>query len=304
VIAINLPRPLQLVFDGAGQLVVLSHGRQGEAAGEVIRLDLQGPLPVDARRGPRVVVPFADESRKTVFGSLAIDLQSGSLFLGEENGNRIYQLSGDERLRPLAIGLYHLVGGSAMAVDVERRLLVIDYVSPETQLRSENPPSGALQALADEGYQGPIVFRLDLREARALPRRLDLAPPLHPRRWARAEGQDPGSRFIAVAAGTTPIFLDSLGQVVVLEADGRLRVMARLPSGHYHRTSLALAADGGVLVSTGFHIRQLLRVAQDGTVSTLAWDLGDPNGLAVDHQGRIYVAETAHHRVMRLVPPR
>src|SRR5262245_46191556 len=60
VVAVNLPRPLQLALDGSGQLVVLSHGWQGDSAGEIVRLDLQGPLPVDAGRGPRVVVPFAD----------------------------------------------------------------------------------------------------------------------------------------------------------------------------------------------------------------------------------------------------
>src|SRR5262245_34496207 len=214
VVAINLPRPLQLAFDGSGQLVVLCHGRDGDAAAEIVRLDLQGPLPVDAGRGPRVVVPFADESRKTVFGSLAVDPESGTLFLGEENGNRIYQLRRDQRLSALAVGLYHLVGGSALAVDVEGRLLVIDYVSSETQLRSENPPTGALHALADEGYQGPVVFRLDPRESRPLPRRLDLAPPLHPRRWATAEGQDPGSRFISVVAGGPPLFLHSVARRV------------------------------------------------------------------------------------------
>ena len=302
IVAINLPRPLQLAFGADGQLVVLSHGWQGTPPPRSFRLDLDGPLPVDARRAPRVVVPFADERRKTVFGSLALDPSSGALFLGEENGNRIYQLSPDERLTALAVGLYHLVGGSGLALDSQGRLVIIDFASPETQLRSENPPSGALHALAEDGYQGPLVFRLDPRELRALPRRLDLAPPLHPRVWAKAEGHAPGSRFIAVAAGPTLTFLDSLGELVQLGADGRLRVLARLPSGHYHRTSLALTPDGSVLVSTGFHIRRLLRVAPDGTLAVLAWDLGDPNGLAVDARGGIYLAETAHHRVVRLTP--
>ena len=300
VVAVNLPRPVQLAFDGASQLVVLSHGWQGDAAAEIVRLDLDTPLPVDARRSPRVVVPFADEPRKTVFGSLAVDPISGVVYLGEENGNRVYALTSDQRLGALAVGLNHLVGGSALALDTERRLLIIDFASPEAALRSENPPEGALHALAGQGYQGALVFRVDPRESRALPRRLDLAAPFYPRGWARMPGHDPGSRFIAIAAaGATPILLDSLGQLVQLGADGRIQAVARLPSGHYHRTSLALAPDGGVLVSTGFHIRRLVRVDPDGTVGALAWDLGDPNGLALDRSGAIYLAETAHHRVLR-----
>ncbi|HSC70240.1 MAG TPA: hypothetical protein VLH58_02735, partial [Candidatus Methylomirabilis sp.] len=103
VVAINLPRPVQLAFDGVGQLVVLSHGWQGDAAAEIFRLNLDGPLPVDARRSPRVVVPFAAEPRKTVFGSLAVDPHSGVVFLGEENGNRVYALTPDQHLGALAV---------------------------------------------------------------------------------------------------------------------------------------------------------------------------------------------------------
>ena len=38
--------------------------------------------------------------------------------------------------------------------------------------------------------------------------------------------------------------------------------------------------------------------------STIASDLGDPGGVAVDAEGRIYIAETALHRVIRVVPQR
>ncbi len=91
VVATGIARPIQLALDSQGRLVVLSHGWRGDAAAEILRIDLGGHLPVDAARMPRVVVPFADESRKTVFGGLALDPQRGDLFLGEENGNRIYR---------------------------------------------------------------------------------------------------------------------------------------------------------------------------------------------------------------------
>src|SRR5215468_10185865 len=52
VIVTNVGRPIQLAFDGAGRLVVLSHGRRGDAAGEILRLDVGGPLPADAEAAP------------------------------------------------------------------------------------------------------------------------------------------------------------------------------------------------------------------------------------------------------------
>src|SRR5262249_45219558 len=61
--------------------------------------------------------------------------------------------------------------------------------------------------------------------------------------------------------------------------------------------------DGSVVVSTGFQIRRLVSISPEGVATTIAWDLGDPNGLAIDAAGVIYVAETAHHRVLRLTPP-
>src|SRR5262245_40818223 len=82
VVATGIPRPIQLAFDERGRLVVLSHGWRGDAAGEIYRVDLDAPLPVDVARAPRVVIPFAEGSRKTVLGSLAIDVSSGDLFLG------------------------------------------------------------------------------------------------------------------------------------------------------------------------------------------------------------------------------
>jgi sugar lactone lactonase YvrE len=55
-------------------------------------------------------------------------------------------------------------------------------------------------------------------------------------------------------------------------------------------------------VSTGFHIRDLYRIATGGAVTAIARKLGDPGGIAVDATGAIYVAEGAYHRIIRLVP--
>jgi len=303
VVATGFVRPIQLAFDGPGRLVVLSHGRSDTAAAEIIWLDLGG-APVDASRLPRVVVPFATEPRKAAFGSLAVDPSSGDLLLGEENGNRIYRLSTDRRLTSLAVGLQHLVGGSAFAVDGHGRLVVVDYLSADTQLRSETPPPPGLDLLSDRDYQGPLIFRIDPNDEGPRPRRLDLVTPLFPRRLTPTPGHEPLPRFVSVAARPDGevIVLSSLGEVWTLTAGGDFSLLARLPSGHYHRISMALAPDGSVFVSSGLHIREIFRVSAAGVVTTIARGLGDPEGIAVDRSGALYVAETALHRIIRIAP--
>jgi hypothetical protein len=305
IVVTNVGRPIQLAFDGAGRLVVLSHGRRGDAAGEILRLDVGGPLPVDAEETPRVVIPFSPAPRKAAFGSLAVDRRTGDLYLGEENGNRIYRLSADNQLVPAAIGLNQLVGGSSIALDPEGRLIALDYVSPETQARAEVTPPPGLDVLGVNSYHGPVVFRASLGDEAAPARRLDLVTPFFPRRLIAPPGE-PLTRLIAVAAHPSGdlVAVDSLGHVLRLSPTAELRRITRLPAGHYQRTSIDLTPDGALLVSTGLHVRRLFRVSATGVTTTLASELGDPNGVAVDAENRVYIAETALHRVIRLVPAR
>ena len=304
VVATAVPRPAQLALTSAGRLVVLSHGWRGDSAAEIYWLDPGAPAPIDASLAPRLVIPFAEGPRKNALGSLAVDQKSGDLYLGEENGNRIYRLVAAKRLGPLAVGLNHLLGGSSLALDREGRLVVLDYASFESQLRSESPAPPALEALAAEDYTGPLVFRLNPDEDVPLPRRLELVPPMFPRPPVRRVVGEPLHKFIAVAplARDALALLNSVGEVLILSAEGQLRRLARLPSGHFHRTSMAVGPDGSLFVSAGFHIREIYRVSPAGVVTSVAHDLGDPQGIVVDRSGAIYVAETALHRIIRLRP--
>jgi hypothetical protein len=300
VVVTGIPRPIQLALDAKGGLVVLGQGWRGDAAGEIYRIDPRGSVPVDATRSPRVVIPFAGEPRKTTFGSLAVDPGSGDLFLGEENGNRIYRFGADQRLQVMAVGLNHLLGGSSIALDPRGRLVFIDYASPETHLRSETPLPPSLDWLTQEGYRGPVVFRLDVHEQRPLPRRADLLVPIFPHGGMDGTGQEPLWRLISVAsAGDDLILLSAVGEVLRLGADGALRLVARLPVGHYHRTNLAIGPDGSVYVCGGFQIRQVFRISPSGDVSIVATELGDPGGIVLDGDA-LYIAETAHHRILRV----
>jgi hypothetical protein len=283
---------------------VLSAGAFGAAAGEIYRLDLRGPLPIDAARMPRVVIPFAGEIRKAVLGSLAVDPRTGILFLGEENGNRIYRLGDDPRLQPVAVGLNHLVGGSALTLDRLGRLVFIDYAGSEAHLRSETPLPPSLNWLVDEGYRGPLVFRIDPAEDRPLPRRTDLLVPILPRRESARPDREPMWRLIGVT--TTPgndlVFLSSVGEVLRLAPDGELRLVVRLPAGHYHRTNLTSGADGSIFVCAGYQIRKIFRISPAGRVSVVASELSDPGGIVLDAKGALYVPEAAVHRIIRIAP--
>ena len=306
VVATGVPRPIQLALDARGTLVVLSPGWSGNAAGEIYRLDLRGTLPINAAHVPRVVIPFADDGRKTVLGSLALDPRSGDLFLGEENGNRIYRLGDDQRLQAIAVGLNHLLGGGALTLDRHGRLVFLDYASPETHLRSETPLPPSLRWLIDEGYQGPLVFRIDPREARPLPRRADLLVPILPRTETPRADREPMWRLIGVTA--TPdddlVFLSAVGEVFRLGSEGDLRLVVRLPAGHYHRTNLTTGPDGSIFVCGGYQIRQIFRISPAGNVSIVARELGDPGGIVVDSEGVLYVPEAAVHRIIRISPAR
>src|SRR2546426_12141168 len=233
VVVTDVGRPIQLAFDRGGRLVVLSHGRRGDAAGEIHRLDVTQALPIDAGRAPRVVIPFSEAPRKPTLGSLAVDPRTGDLYLGEENGNRVYHLETHSRLTAVAVGLQHLVGGSSIALDGDGRLVAVDYASPETQGRAEVPPPPGLDVLGT-GYQGPLIFRGTLGDGAALPRRLDLVPPFFPRWWISPPGE-PLTRFMAVAARAHGplLVLDSPGPVFRLTDRGGPPPRNRPPPGHF-----------------------------------------------------------------------
>ncbi len=301
VVATGVPRPLQLALDGQ-TLIIVSPGARGDVAGELYRVDLRGKLPVDLSRQPRVRIPFAD-ARMATLGSLALDPRTRELFLGEENGTRIYRLTLDERLALHATGLQRLAGGGTLAFDEAGRLLVADYTDPTVAPGEDRGPPG-LEALREDDYRGPLVFRLAHDSTIPEPRRLERVPPLFPRGW-RAKGPSLFPRMISVApVGSDIALLATTGELFRLTSDGALVSVARLPPGHgmYNRTHVVAAPDGTLLVSGGFHVGKIFRVRGDGAVFTLASNLGDPEGIALDSDGSLYVAESSFHRVVRLHP--
>jgi len=301
VVATGVPRPLQIVLDGRS-LVVLSPGRRGDSAGELYQIPLDGELPVDLSRQPRVRIPFADERLATI-GSLAINQKTRELLLGEENGTRVYRLAPGEPLSLYATGLKRLAGGSALAFDRLGRLVIVDYADAVLSPGEDRPPPG-LEQFREEDYRGPLVFRLDLEAHIPLPRRLEWQAPLFPRAWGSRTGGGMLPRLISVVpvGGSDLILLTSSGDLYRLGADGSFSLFTRLPRAQYNRIHMIAAPDGTIFVSGGFHVGRVFRVSPDGAVAVVASNLADPEGIALDDSGHLYVAESSYHRIVRLRP--
>ena len=63
---------------------------------------------------------------------------------------------------------------------------------------------------------------------------------------------------------------------------------------------MVAAPDGSLFVSGGFHVPRVFRVSPTGAVDTVAQNLRDPEGLALDGQSHLYIAESSQHRILRL----
>jgi NHL repeat-containing protein len=299
VVVSGVPRPLQLAVDGR-TLLVLSPGERGDAAGELHRVDLAGPRPVHLAAQPRVRIPFAD-ARTATLGSLARDPASGALYFGEENGARIWRLGAEDRLTLFATGLRRLAGGSTLIFDGQARLVAVDWVDPVLTPDEERTAPG-FEQFREEDYRGPLVFRLATDLSLPLPRQLQRLAPFFPRAWGGRAG---GARFPLLVAAA-PLGADELavltsgGDLYRLGVEGRLVPLASLPRGQYLRVNMVTGSDGSLWISGGFWMARLFRVWPDGAVSTVASGLADPQGLALDGAGHLYLAESGKHRIVRL----
>jgi hypothetical protein len=248
-----------------------------------------------------VRVPFVDNKPNTL-GSLAVHPITRELFLGDENGHAVYRVTWEGRMTVYASGLRRLGGGGTLTFDRTGRLIIVDYVDPRLSRPEERTLPGLEQFRDEDDYRGPLVFRLNQDPTIPLPRRLEVLAPLFPRAWGGRAGGAALPRLISVAPlpNDDLLFLTSTGEVYRLSAEGKFGRFTRLPPGQYNRTNMVTGEDGSVFVSGGFHVGEIFRIAPDGAVVSIARNLGDPEGIAVDPAGDVYVAEYARHRIVKI----
>jgi hypothetical protein len=281
VVVTGIPRPIQLALDAKGGLVVLGQGWRGDAAGEIYRIDPRGSVPVDATRLPRVVIPFAGEPRKTTFGSLAVDPGSGDLFLGEENGNRIYRFA-DQRLQVMA-GLNHSSGQPRPRP--ARRLVFIDYASPETHSIETPLPPHSVAPQEDTGAPWFSGWTSTSMPPRAAP----TAQPIRTAEWTVRAGNRCGGSSAWRRRATISSWCRR--EVLRLGADGAL-VSSPDFVRHYHRTNLAIDPTGVRVPGVSGSDRS--RIAFGG-ISIIATKQVIQAG---SWTATRYIAETALHRIL------
>jgi len=299
VVATGVVRPLQIAIDGA-TLVVLGPGTRGDAAAEIHRVALDAQRPVDLSRERPVTVPFPGPGSRTL-GSLAIERRTRALYLGEENGGQVWRMSVSGTVELFATGLRRLAGGGTVIFDNAGRLILLDHADPLVSPREERLPSGLDQLLRDDPYRGALIFRLAVDTPLPLPRRVTHVPPFYPRgSAARAGGLPFDFLSLATLPGGELIALASTGALYRVSDEAPPALFARLPRAQYARTNMAVAPDGSVYVSGGFHVGQVFRVTADGNVTVVAADLADPAGIAVGPDGAVYVAESSRHRILRV----
>jgi sugar lactone lactonase YvrE len=91
------------------------------------------------------------------------------------------------------------------------------------------------------------------------------------------------------------------GELLVLDGDGQSRVLVNAHSGLISPEGLAVGANG-IFVSDDSKDRVVkYQKGGNGPIEVFSAFQGSPEGLAIDSQGRLYIADEKHSMVVRLV---
>jgi sugar lactone lactonase YvrE len=300
VFAVNLRGPEDMAWDPRGELVVLNALGRAGTVGELVRLPVRPgeTLPLDASKAATLSLTTATFTPRFPISSLALHASTGDLFLAERWGTRVLRLSPDGRVVPYAVGFWRLPQ-RAIRFDQTGMLLVLDGRSEGRTGREEADEEEA-DGPGSRRYLGPILYRVSVEDRVALPRNVRYWRPVFPRDDEDRKALRGFNRFTGVAASPAgELFFITHGSGEVHRyRDGAVREFARLPPA---QSSGILLAPGGELFVTSWVPGALFRVpANGGRAEAVVRGLKDPEGLAMDAEGRLYVAEAHAHRVLRI----
>jgi hypothetical protein len=297
VVAVGFPLPQDLAVESAGAVWLLGQAdRAGGGAGTLVRIPLDAPGPLQAASLPAISIPFADHASRFRVGSLARHPATGLLFVAEQSGHHVFRVTPEGDVVLYARGLDVLAAAKALAVDVDGRLVVLDFAG---RAMVADPGTTALRELFGDAdrYVGPVLHRLRVDEARPLPRNLAHVTPFFPPRALRQRGAALPRYPSLVALATGDLALSGpAGEIDRLRPDGTLVPIARVPAARV----LAAGPDGELYAVDSLGGR-IFRVGPDGTVEPFVEGLVRPAALAVLPDGSLVVAQDTM-RVVRLRP--
>lgn len=296
----RLVGPIGVALDDTGDLLIAEEGRKA-----IRKLDAAGMLATVAAAGmwdPVAVVPAG----------------AGDLFVADYLGNRVVKVTARGAVVPVAgtgEAGFSGDGGPALGARLDRpRGLARDrrgnlYVADSGNHRVRMiTPAGDITTIAGTGSAGG-------QGGGGLARQAQLDTP------AGLAVDAEGNLYVAERGGHRIRRIDAAGRISTVAGDGRpgyggdggAAREARLDSP----AGLAVDRDGNLYIAdTGNH--RVRYVARDGMIRTIAGDgtagfagdggpahlarLNSPAAVAVDPEGRIYIADLDNGRIRRLTP--
>ena len=308
----SLTSPADVVLDGSGNLFIADGG-----AHRVRKIDTNGIISTVAGNGTTGFSGDGGPATSATLGgsfSIAVDT-TGSLIIADRENNRVRKVD--------SAGTIRTVAGTGQG-DLES--------GPATLARLTAPTAVAVAAdgslvIADS----TIFFNETLRTAYGVAIRKvtpdGMIQTLHPNsdfRGTSVTSDRYGNLFLA---GTDDGDGSGSGSMLKSGPDGVVRSFGSfyffdydglVPRGEICVAGIAVDADGNVFVAVTI-TNSIWKIAPDGVVTRIiggsfgsspigdggpasAASLSLPNGLAIDGNGNLYIADSYHHRIRKVTP--
>jgi hypothetical protein len=288
--------PSGMVFDAAGNLFVADSQNH-----RIRKIDAGGTITTYAGTGSKGFAGDGGPAATAQFDT-PIDLaiaSDGSLLVVDEGNRRVRRISTGGTVSTVAgAGGSHLdfggLGGPATAAHLGSVRNVMAgpsnsfYVAGRDIVRFVDP-AGIITAFAGGGVGdgGPATLA-------TLGSELDLATDRH------------GNLFISDSGMNRIRKVSPAGTITTIGGTGNYSLCSNCGAGQQATTvpisdprSIAVDAAGNVFVGT---FTTLSKIAPDGTLSHIALDCAGVEGMAVDREGNVFVAEYSANRVRKVAP--
>ncbi len=231
---------------------------------------------------------------------------SGNVFVADENGATIEEVTASGRATPFASGF---AGTGGLAVDAAGNMYVTDALGNQVD---EVSAAGGSPAVIASGFYDPTGVAVDasgnVYVADSFNNQIEELSPnglggYNQTNFATGFSHPTG---VAVDASGNVYVADTLnGQVEKISPEGGGDNQVTIGSGFDNPTGVAVDASGNVYVADSGNNR-VEELIPDGAGSynqiTIGGGFENPQSVAVDAAGNVFVADTFHNRVEEIYP--